>query len=72
MITQALEILSKHLLWKAHHLQLDEEPEELSPEETHFRDKLKEQRDLLLEKLVDYAVGTQSNTAETVKRTVRG
>ncbi|KAJ7216553.1 hypothetical protein GGX14DRAFT_441986 [Mycena pura] len=69
MITQALEILSKHLLWKARHLRLDEEPEELSPEEARFRDKLKEQRDLLLEKLVEYAVGTQSNTAETVKRT---
>ncbi|KAI6104669.1 hypothetical protein EV401DRAFT_1893265 [Pisolithus croceorrhizus] len=35
-----------------------------------FRKTLREQRDSLLERLVEYAIGTQSSTAEGVKRAV--
>ncbi|KAJ7057080.1 hypothetical protein C8F01DRAFT_992238, partial [Mycena amicta] len=69
MITQAMEIMSKHLLWKVRHLAKEKQGEELSPEDRRFREKLQEQRDLLLEKLEEYAVGTQSNTAVLVSRT---
>jgi hypothetical protein len=71
MITQALELLQKHMLWKTQRLRVAEEPEKLTPEEVRFREKIKEQRDSLLEKLVEYAVGTQSNTSEAVTRAVR-
>ncbi|KAF7341967.1 SCD domain-containing protein [Mycena venus] len=81
MVTQAIELLQKHVLWKASLLQRrpagappqeeeeeEEEEEELSEEQARFREKFKEQRDSLLEKLVEFAVGTQSNTSEVVTR----
>jgi cohesin complex subunit SA-1/2 len=67
MISQALNLLGLHILWKARGLTAEAEP---SPEEHRFRETLKEQRESLLEKLTEYAVGTQSNTAEGVKRSV--
>ncbi|KAJ7164977.1 hypothetical protein C8R46DRAFT_1097762 [Mycena filopes] len=69
MITQALDVLSRHLTWKVRKLRLMEEVEEPSPEDVRFREKIQEQRDSLLEKCVEYAVGTQSNTSEAVTRT---
>ncbi|KAJ7507277.1 hypothetical protein B0H11DRAFT_1706223, partial [Mycena galericulata] len=69
MITQAIDILTKHILWKGKRLRSLKEVAEPSPEEQRFLEKTKEQRDSLLEKLVEYAVGTQSNTAEAVTRT---
>ena len=68
MIEQALHLLTLHIIWKGKGLVVDPEP---SPEELRFRETLKEQRESLLEKLVEYAVGTQSNTVEGVKRAVR-
>lgn len=67
MIDQALQVLYLHILWKARALTTSSEP---SQDETDFRDKLKEQRDSLLDKLLEFAVGTQSNTAEGVRRPV--
>lgn len=67
MISQALNLLGLHILWKARGLTAETEP---SPEESRFRETLEEQRESLLEKLTEYAVGTQSNTAEGVKRAV--
>ncbi|KAJ7757031.1 hypothetical protein B0H16DRAFT_1371104 [Mycena metata] len=69
MITQALEVLSRHLTWKVRRLRLMDEVEEPSPEDVRFCEKIQEQRDSLLEKCVEYAVGTQSNTSEGVTRT---
>ncbi|KAJ7248617.1 hypothetical protein B0H12DRAFT_1123467 [Mycena haematopus] len=72
MIAQAIELLQKHILWKVVRLRTFEEPEEgeeASLEEARFCEKVKEQRDSLLEKLVEFAVGTQSNTSEAVTRT---
>ncbi|TFK31727.1 hypothetical protein BDQ12DRAFT_93119 [Crucibulum laeve] len=65
MIEQALRVLTLHILWKGKGLTAENDS---SPEEIRYRDELKEQRESLLEKLVEYAVGTQSNTAEGVKR----
>ncbi|KAH8097102.1 hypothetical protein BXZ70DRAFT_1009416 [Cristinia sonorae] len=65
MIDQALQVLYIHILWKARALTNPKEPSE---DEIAFRTKLKEQRDSLLEKLLEFAVGTQSNTAEGVRR----
>ncbi|THH30478.1 hypothetical protein EUX98_g3693 [Antrodiella citrinella] len=65
MIDQALQVLYLHVLWKARALTSAPEPSE---DEVAFRDKLKEQRDALLERLLEFAVGTQSNTAEGVRR----
>lgn len=69
MIEHALNVLNLHVIWKARGLTSVADP---SPEEIQHRESLKEQREYFLEKLVEYAVGTQSNTAEGVKRTVSG
>lgn len=68
MIEQALTVLNLHIIWKARGLSTDAEP---SADEIKYRESLRDQRDVLLEKLVEYAVGAQSNTAEGVKRMVR-
>jgi cohesin complex subunit SA-1/2 len=67
MVEQALNVLGLQIIWKAHGLTSETE---LLSEETLFREKLKEQRESLLDKLTEYAVGTQSNTVEGVKRAV--
>lgn len=68
MIDQTLQVLYLHVLWKARALTNPKEP---SADELAFREKVKGQRDSLLEKLLEFAVGTQSNTAEGVRRAVR-
>lgn len=55
-------------MWKAKYLTAEPHP---SPEEVRFREVFLEQREALLQKLVEYAVGTQSNTADGVRRAVR-
>ncbi|PIL29081.1 hypothetical protein GSI_09129 [Ganoderma sinense ZZ0214-1] len=65
MVDRALQLLTLHIMWKARSLPA---AAELSPDEIQFRDKLKEERESLLEKLVEFAVGTQSNTVEGVRR----
>jgi cohesin complex subunit SA-1/2 len=67
MIEHALSVLNLHIIWKARGLTSAADP---SADEIQYRDSLKEQRESLMEKLVEYAVGSQSNTAEGVKRTV--
>ena len=69
MVDRALQLLTLHIMWKARSLPASPE---LSPEEMQLRDKLKEERESLLEKLVEFAVGTQSNTVEGVRRAVCG
>lgn len=61
-------MLTLHIIWKARGLTAADA--ELSPEEQRFKQKLREQRESLLEKLLEFAVGTQSNTAEGVRRAV--
>ena len=68
MIERALHFLTLHIFWKAKGLTADNDP---TPEEVRYKEVLEEQRETLLEKLVEYAVGTQSNTVEGVKRAVR-
>ncbi|KAF8153202.1 hypothetical protein B0H34DRAFT_800432 [Crassisporium funariophilum] len=65
MIEQALHVLTLHILWKTKGLTADDDP---TPEDIRYKEVLTEQRDSLLEKLEEYAVGTQSNTVEGVKR----
>ncbi|CDO77437.1 hypothetical protein BN946_scf184857.g44 [Trametes cinnabarina] len=65
MVDRALQILTLHIMWKARGLPAGAE---LTPEEVQFRNKLQWERDSLLEKLVEFAVGTQSNTVEGVRR----
>jgi len=67
MIEQALHVLTLHIIWKSKGLMVDNDP---TPEEVRYKETLVEERDTLLEKLVEYAVGTQSNTVEGVKRAV--
>jgi cohesin complex subunit SA-1/2 len=68
MIDQALNLLNLHIIWKARGLTASSEP---AAEEIRYSELLREQRDSLVEKLIEYAVGTQSNTADGVKRSVR-
>ncbi|KIJ64745.1 hypothetical protein HYDPIDRAFT_28110 [Hydnomerulius pinastri MD-312] len=65
MIEQGLHLLGLHIIWKTRGLP---DAKDASPDSEKFRDTLREQRDSLLEKLVEYVVGQQSNTAEGVKR----
>ena len=64
MVDRALHLLTLHIIWKARNLV------HLATEEEAFRETLREQRDILLEKLVEYAVGTQSNALLGVRRAV--
>ncbi|CAA7269932.1 unnamed protein product [Cyclocybe aegerita] len=65
MVEQALNVLNLHVLWKSKGLSAENDP---TPEDIRCKEVLQEQRDALLEKLVEFAVGTQSNTVEGVKR----
>ncbi|EGO01292.1 hypothetical protein SERLA73DRAFT_87834, partial [Serpula lacrymans var. lacrymans S7.3] len=65
MVEHALHLLGVHIIWKTRSLTNIADP---SPDEIRFKETLQEQRDSLVEKLVEYAVGTQSNTADGVKR----
>ena len=67
MIERALHFLTLHIFWKTKGLTSDNDP---TPEEIRYKEVLEEQRETLLEKLVEYAVGTQSNTVGGVKRAV--
>lgn len=69
MIDRALHVLTLQIVWKARGLIGGIEP---STDAERLQESLREQRDILLEKLTEYAVGTQSNTIEGVKRAVRG
>lgn len=67
MIEQGLHLLGLHTIWKARSLP---DAKDTSPDSEKFRQTLCEQRDSLIEKLIDYVVGQQSNTGEGVKRVV--
>ncbi|KAK0205357.1 hypothetical protein DFS33DRAFT_761234 [Desarmillaria ectypa] len=66
MIEQVLHLLTLHVIWKGKALTTDPSP---SAEEVRHRENLVLQREVLLEKLMEYAIGTQSNTVEGVQRT---
>ena len=68
MIVQTLRLLTVHIMWKARRLPVEPQP---SPDEIRLKETFLEQRESLLEKLVEYAVGTQSNTVDSVRRAVR-
>lgn len=67
MVDRALHLLTLHIIWKARNLM---RTQVLEAELEQQQDALREQRDTLLEKLLEYAVGTQSNTLDVVKRAV--
>lgn len=67
MVDRALHLLTLHIIWKARNLM---RTQVLAAELEQQQDALREQRDILLEKLLEYAVGTQSNTLDVVKRAV--
>ncbi|KAI5121584.1 hypothetical protein M0805_009455 [Coniferiporia weirii] len=65
MIDRALQLLMLHVIWKARNFMRSvgsAEDREL------LQEAVREQRDVLLEKLIEYAIGTQSNTLLSVKR----
>lgn len=64
MIEQAQQILSIHILWKGLHFVNGSEQSEASS------DAFLSQRDVLLEKFTEYAIGTQSNAVVGVRRVV--
>ena len=67
MVDRALHLLTLHIIWKARNLMRGQATES---ELEQQQEQLREQRDSLLEKLSEYAVGTQSNTLDVVKRAV--
>lgn len=72
MLEQALHLLSLHLMWKSQPF-LHPRDTPLSQDEAQNRETMINQRDALVEKLVEYAVGTQvrgNGIVESVKRAV--
>ncbi|KAH8112371.1 hypothetical protein DFH11DRAFT_1607236 [Phellopilus nigrolimitatus] len=65
MVDRALQLLTLHIIWKARNFMRSLGS---STDEEQLQEALREQRDILLEKLVEYAIGTQSNTLLGVKR----
>jgi cohesin complex subunit SA-1/2 len=65
MIDQALNLLTLHVIWKAKRLPNDV-PQ--SPDDGRLGESFREQREALLKRLVEYAVGSQSNTTDGVRR----
>ncbi|KAI0299424.1 hypothetical protein B0F90DRAFT_1728578 [Multifurca ochricompacta] len=65
MIDQSLNLLTLHVIWKARRLPLEVQP---APDESRLRESFREQREALLKRLVEYAVGSQSNTTDGVRR----
>ncbi|KAI9463987.1 hypothetical protein BJY52DRAFT_1115027 [Lactarius psammicola] len=65
MIDQALNVLTLHVIWKARRLPVEVQP---SPDDTRLTESFLEQRETLLKRLVEYAVGSQSNTTDGVRR----
>ena len=67
MVERALQLLALHVIWKARHFMQTQPPSAIDEQ---FQEAVREQRDILLEKLIEYAVGTQSNTLLGVRRAV--
>jgi cohesin complex subunit SA-1/2 len=68
MIEQILTFLSRHIMWKGKEAIQNSSA---MNDEDDPHEALRTQRDSLVEKLTEFAVGTQSNTVERVKRAVR-
>jgi cohesin complex subunit SA-1/2 len=65
MIDQALNSLTLHIIWKARRLSAVIQP---SPDDGRLRESFREQREALLKRLVEYAVGSQSNPTDGIRR----
>src|SRR6266702_2162661 len=65
MIDQALNVLTLHVIWKARRLPTEVQP---SPDDTRLRETFLAQRETLLKRLVEYAVGSQSKTTDGIRR----
>ncbi len=70
MVEQALHVLTLHIMWKSKDAQREEPGQSVMADEGKQKEAAKQQRDSLVEKLFEFAIGTQSNTAEGVKRAV--
>ena len=66
MVDRALHLLSLHVIWKARNLVQNAS----ATGEDQLQESLREERDILLEKLVEYAIGTHSNTLLGIRRAV--
>lgn len=67
MISETLNLLTMHIIWKTK--SLPSQGNSTSDERGAVQNLL-EQRMILVQKLIEFAVGTQSNTVEAVKRVV--
>lgn len=67
MMNESLNLLVLYVAWKARLLQTNPIAED---ERDNIYEELKTVRDALTKRLTEFAVGTQSNTAEGVKRSV--
>ncbi|KZO94707.1 hypothetical protein CALVIDRAFT_198341 [Calocera viscosa TUFC12733] len=69
MIDQCLRTLNLHVVWKTRKLlAAPASAENVEAEDNAFKRSLEDQRNTLLEKLTEYAVGTQSNPREALRR----
>ncbi|KAF5393411.1 hypothetical protein D9757_000756 [Collybiopsis confluens] len=71
MLVQCLQLMALHIMWKSRRL-LCGAGVDSSPEEAKDREDLLDQRNIVLDKFVEFAVGTQvqgNGIVESVKRT---
>lgn len=67
MVSETLNLLTMHIIWKTKSLP---SPGSRTPDGKKAVQTFLEQRTALVQKLIEFAVGTQSNTTEAVKRVV--
>ncbi|KAL0579193.1 cohesin complex subunit [Marasmius crinis-equi] len=68
MIEQAIQVLALHIIWKSRGLTSSADP---TPEERKYQETFLSQRESLLERLTEFAVGTQevgNGVSDSVKR----
>ncbi|KZV96026.1 hypothetical protein EXIGLDRAFT_833952, partial [Exidia glandulosa HHB12029] len=65
LVDHCVHVLATHIMWKARVLLGEKSP---SPEDDPVREALQQQRDTLLEKLTEFAVGQRSKPCERVAR----
>lgn len=67
MVSETLNLLTMHIIWKTKSLPSQETR---TSDDKKAAQTLLEQRTALVQKLIEFAVGNQSNTTEAVKRVV--
>jgi cohesin complex subunit SA-1/2 len=67
MVQHALKFMLTHVIWKARRLLT----EESDTPDASLRELVRDQQRVLVDQVTEFALGTRSNTGESVKQEVR-